>query len=101
MNELKCGEFENPEVRNLGKRGMRWPMSQNEERGKNQRKTYENEYKENLDIEKEEFEVKGGECQIEIDFPIEIDESVKKRPITDCAESDLDSARSFVLKRCN
>ena len=41
-----------------------------------------------MDIEKEEFEVKGGECQIEIDFPIEIDESAKKRPITDCAETD-------------
>ena len=69
-------------------------------RGKNERKTNENEYKENVEIEKEEFEVKGGECQIEIDFPIEIDESAKKRPITDCAESDRDSARSFVLKRC-
>ena len=53
-----------------------------------------------MEIEKEEFEVKGGECQIEIDFPIEIDESAKKRPITDCAESDRDSARSFVVKRC-
>ena len=55
---------------------------------KNQRKTYENEYKENVEIEKEESEVKGEECQIEIDFPIEIDESAKKRPITDCAETD-------------
>ena len=26
---------------------------------KNQKKTYENEYKENVEIEKEEFEVKG------------------------------------------
>ena len=67
---------------------------------KNKRKTNENECKENVEIEKEESEVKGEECQIEIDFPIEIDESAKKRPITDCAESDRDSARSFVLKRC-
>ena len=67
---------------------------------KNKRKTNENECKENVEIEKEESEVKGEECQIEIDFPIEIDERAKKRPITDCAESDRDSARSFVLKRC-
>ena len=53
-----------------------------------------------MDIEKKDLGVKGGECQLEIDFPIEIDESAKKRPITDCAESDRDSAKAFVLKRC-
>ena len=53
-------------------------MSQNEERGKNERKTNENECKENVEIEKEEFEVKGENARQRLTFPLRLMRALRR-----------------------